>query len=82
MTNWLWMIPWIVVIIFYAGNRWGAMITRKRLKEQHFEEKNRQFAIDSYGISIEKLFNRLDMIDCRISELEAKIDKNNITEVK
>lgn len=43
MINWLWVIPWVAIIIFYAGRHFGTRKERKRLNEL---EEARQLEIE------------------------------------
>ena len=81
MINWLWMIPWIVIIIFYAGWHFGSKETaRKESRRQMKEQCDRNSEL-SMRKTIEELYRHLDNLENRIERIYAmkatKEERNN-----
>jgi len=71
MINWLWAIPWIVIIIFYAGWHFGGKVAvRKEIREQMRERDNRE-SEKNYIKTISELYKQLDNLESKIERIYA-----------
>lgn len=71
MINWLWAIPWIVIIIFYAGWHFGGKVaTKKELNRRYMEEADRD-ANRNMANTITELYKHLDRLESKIERLYA-----------
>lgn len=78
MINWLWVIPWILVFIFYAGWHFGGKVATKK----EAARRNRveiDLANDrNTSNAISELYRHLDNLESKIERIYAtKEDKNN-----
>ena len=71
MINWLWAIPWIVIIIFYAGWHFGGKIaTKKELVRKYQEEADMSNDL-SINKKISELYEYLYNLESKIERLYA-----------
>ena len=75
MMNWFWVIPWVVIIIFYAGWHFGGKVAvRKEIREQMRERDNREIE-KNYSRTVNDLYRNIE-------ELEKKIERIYATRIK
>lgn len=80
MTNWFWVIPWVVIIIFFAGWKIGEIVLKKRwsLKE-HLDRENEYRYRDTEN-RFSNIYNHLDTLEREINAIrfnKTEEDKNN-----
>lgn len=68
MMNWLWAIPWIVIIIFFAGWHFGGKVSvRKEIRDQMYELDNLE---NNCSRSISVIFKNLYELERKIEQLK------------
>lgn len=80
MTNWFWVIPWVVIIIFFAGWKIGEIVSKKRwsLKE-HLDRENEYRYRDTEN-RFSNIYNHLDTLEREINAIrfnKTEEEKNN-----
>lgn len=75
MINWLWAIPWVVIIIFFAGWHFGGKVSvRKEIRDQMHEREDRE-SERRYSEAVREIYKHLD-------DLESKIERIYATKIK
>ena len=78
MTNWFWVIPWVVIIIFFAGWKIGEKVLKKRWDDKDFQLREDEYRRRDVENQIHTIFKITDRLDEKIEKLYAtKEDKNN-----
>lgn len=76
MINWLWAIPWIVIIIFFAGWHFGGKVSvRKEIRDQMYERDNRE-SERRYSEAIREIYKHLDNLESKIERLYVTKEEN------
>lgn len=78
MINWLWAIPWIVIIIFSAGWHFGGKVAvRREIREQMHELDEREIE-RNYRENVSGIYKHLDKLESKIERLYVtKEERNN-----
>ena len=78
MMNWLWAIPWILVLIFYAGWHFGGKVAARRELNRQVALQNEREEERSISREFEYLHKRTDELESKIEQIRfTKEDKNN-----
>jgi len=78
MMNWFWVIPWVVIIIFFAGWKIGEKISKKRWDEKDCQLREDEYRRRYEEDTIHNIYKSIDRLDEKIERLYAtKEDKNN-----
>ena len=78
MINWFWVIPWVVIIIFFAGWKIGEKVSKKRWAEKDRQLKGNEYYRKDIEDKIYDIYKITDRLDEKIERMYAtKEGKNN-----
>ena len=75
MINWLWVIPWIAIIMFAAGWFLGSRWQLKRTNEKWYQERD----FDDYRRGINR---EVDSLRDHIYRVESRVESNLYASMK
>jgi len=71
MINWLWAIPWIAIIIFFAGWHFGGKVAvRREIREQMLEREARE-SERQHNRDVSEIYKHLDNLESKIEQIYA-----------
>lgn len=81
MINWFWVIPWVVIIIFYAGWHFGGKVATRKEAERRYREDADRVENRNNAEAISEIYRHLDNLENRIERIYAtkatKEERNN-----
>ena len=80
MINWLWAIPWIVIIIFSAGWHFGGKVAVRREIREQMREREARESERHCNREVSELYKHLDNLESKIEQIYAtriKEENNN-----
>ena len=69
MINWLWVIPWILVLIFYAGWHFGGKVSVRKESRERVRELENQQREREHSRTISALYQHLDELENKIEQI-------------
>lgn len=69
MINWLWVIPWIAIIIFVFGWFLGSKWTHRQERRMQYQDREIEIMERHYG-------SEIDALHTQIRKLEERLERN------
>lgn len=76
MMNWLWVAPWIIIIIFFSGWHFGGKIATKREVTRKFREEADRREEQVCRESISDLYKHLYELESKIEQFVCTKEEN------
>ncbi len=80
MTNWFWVIPWVVIIIFFAGWKIGETVLVKRWRTKKQRDDDYEYRYRETNSQFSNIYSHLDNLEREINAIrfnKTEEDKNN-----